>query len=150
MSYTDDRIFLIDCMVKSGYTQSSATKWLNGFVDLANTRALEDSDHTAYRELADEVEKLIHSESVPDNWDGDDSELYLLTIFLQWLPDMIRHQEAEKIREQGDRHAEGHNGMHMAADMIDPFRLASADPDSEWIRKSDGTPVPWNVTAVPE
>lgn len=148
MSYTDDRIFLIDCMVKSGYTQSSATKWLNGFVDLANTRALEDSDHTAYRELADEVEKIIHSDSVPDNWDGDDSELYLLTIFLQWLPDMIRHAEAEKIRAWPGKSTEPYR-EHFA-ELIDPFRLASADPDSEWVRKSDGTPVPWNVTAVPE
>jgi hypothetical protein len=150
MSYTDDRVFLIDCMVKDGYTQNSARKWLNAFVDRANRRALEDSDHSAYRELADEVEKLIHSESDPDRWDGDDSELYILTVFLEWLPDLIRHKDAENVRAQARTYGDGKTGMiaialNGTAEDIDPFRQEDTPNGPVWVRKSDDREVPWNV-----
>lgn len=146
MSYTDDRIFLIECMVKAGYTQNSARKWLNSFVDRANKRALEDSDHSAYRELADAVNELLAKTTEDqDRWDGDDSELSILMDFLEWLPDMILHQAADKIRNEG---VECRLKTHRTyfADLIDPF---SQVPDGQgelcWLRKRDGAPVPERV-----
>jgi hypothetical protein len=147
VSYTDDRIFLIECMEKAGYTREGARKWLDGFVAMVNTRALEDSDHTAYRELADRVYGVLDAESDPADWDGDDSELELLTRFVQWLPDMARHNAAGQTRNRARSYGDGETGMiaralHGAADRIDPFERTSG---GQWVRKSDKTPVPWPV-----
>lgn len=151
MSYTDDRIFLIECMVRSGYTQNSARNWLNTFVDRANNRAIDESDHSAYRELADKVNDLL-GESVddPDLWDGDDSELKILMDFLEWVPDMIQHRAAIEIRKNAAQ-ISGINDVAAAflSSRIDPFRRGLDKGGCEvWIRKRDGAQVPDRVAQL--
>jgi hypothetical protein len=104
--------------------------------------SLANSDHTAYRELADVVNEVIHAESDPDSWDGDDSELELLCRFVAWLPDMVRHAVAETLRDDRPQDGERWREWGVAADLADPFDQNAA---GQWVRKSDGAPVPWPV-----
>jgi hypothetical protein len=147
-SYGNVANIIVEALIKGkGYTPDSATSLADRFADMV---IAEHSDHRAYRELADEVNKIIHSESVPDDWDGDDSELYLLTVFLKWLPDLLRHNDAERIRAWTAGAMDAPYRRHFA-ELIDPFRIGTdLAGDPAWIRKSDGTTVPWNVAKVPE
>lgn len=139
---------IVEALIQGkGYTPDSAASLADRFADMV---IAEHSDHRAYRELADEVDKLIHSESVPDDWDRDDSELCILTVFLAWLPDLIRHADADKIRTNTGTPCDWKTAQRVA-DLIDPFRLGTdLAGDPSWIRKSDGTPAPWNVAEAPE
>jgi hypothetical protein len=125
---------LSDALVKGlGYTREAADHTVTGV-----TR-----DGESYRILADAVDGLIHSESDPDDWDGDDSEVSLLTEFLSWLPDLIRHDVAEKLRAKSLTYGSLHGQLLRAiAGQIDPVEC---DGDGRWIRKSDDAAVPWNV-----
>jgi len=143
-----DRPAIIEALEHKGFTPSGALTILGRFTE----ETLQNSDHTAYRELADEVGKLIRSESDPDSWDGDDSELYLLTVFLEWLPDMIRHNDAEKLRSTASTDPlmseELAEVVSRIAEDLDPFRLCyrdGCDQSPHWIRRSDGITVPSNV-----
>jgi len=154
---TDHRALLIDALVIKGYLPYRAAMLVDEYRDAVSRKAVVDSDHESYRVLADAVSAIIHSESESDNWDGDDSEEYLLCQFLKWLPDMIRHNVAEGLRagvaEHLDREKSDHGSVDheselqreavsAAAEEIDPFERNAA---GQWLRKSDGAPVPWPV-----
>lgn len=138
---------LADALHMHGFTPDAARRYIREFHDAIVTRAIKDSDHESYRVLADAAEKTMGEVADPNDWDGDDSEEYILCQFLAWLPDMVRHADAEKLRElsaksdvQGQRSFA--NGILSAAEALDPF---SRNPAGQWLRKSDGVPVPWPV-----
>jgi hypothetical protein len=142
-----ERAILRGAMVAHGWTPDSARRYIQQFHDKVAAGALEDSDHAAYRKLADAVNKVTYDMDQPDEWEGDDSELETLCKFVSWLPDMIQHYDAEKIRKawlrrHGTWTPHGLDGMAFAADLIDPFEKTSG---GQWVRKSDGKPVPWPV-----
>lgn len=131
----DHRAVLTDALVIKGYAPYRAVMLVAEFADVVAGKAVADSDHESYRIVADAISELIHAEADSDDWDGDDSEEYLLVQFLKWLPDSVRHQLCDKIRSQAV-------GGQYAADFADPFERNAA---GQWIRKSDGAPVPWPV-----
>jgi hypothetical protein len=120
-----------DAMLHHGYAPYRADMLLDEWRDKIAVAAVTNSDHESYRVLADAVEKVMGQVADPNRWDGDDSEEYILCRFLEWLPDLIAHQVCDKIRSQAV-------GGQYAADWADPF-VATA---GEWLRKSDGAPVP--------
>jgi hypothetical protein len=130
---------IVDALKHHGMTPGQAADAADRYADMV---IAEHSDHAAYRELADEVVKLVRQESSPDDWDGEDSELFVLTVFLEWLPDMIRHNDAEKLRNTPVAKSICTDSMDFAADLTDPFEKTSA---GQWVRKSDDRPVPWPV-----
>lgn len=130
-----------------GTSARNARKFVQGFHDEVASRTLANSDHEAYRILADVINEVIHREADSDDWDGDDSELDIVCKFVEWLPDMIRHNEAEKIRAaaQGDPvtgYCPAVSTAKGAAGLVDPFEQTSG---GQWVRKSDKEPVPWPV-----
>ena len=119
---------------------------------IADFRAqvLDGSDHSAYRELADAVTDSIIGD--PNDWDGDDSELYLLCEYLKNARDIGRHEAAEELREKGREFtATANAALLFAATELDPYqRGAELDPyqrgaEGVWLRKSDGTVVSWPI-----
>lgn len=96
-------------------------------------------------DLIYKIEEIMSDVTDPNLWDGDESAEWIYAQFIEWLPDMIRHQEAEKIRN-ASYPAHVTDGADYAADLIDPFRLDAG----EWIRKSDNRPVPERVAALPD
>jgi hypothetical protein len=111
--------------------------------DLIVKGARADSDHEAYRLLADAVVKTLGQVDDPDDWDDDAAEVDVLIRFVEWLPDMIRHADAGLLR----RKSLTYGGTTMLllqalADEIDSFSRSLA---GQWIRKTDGAPVPWPV-----
>lgn len=143
----DYRGIFTDSLVTRGYTRYRAAMLVSEWHDWIAARVLKDSDHESYRVVADAVGKLIHEVSDPDDWDGDDSEEYLVCQFLAWLPDIVRHADAEKIRQMiGENFRSVRSVLPRAfgqvAESIDPFER---DGEGRWTRKSDGVQVPWNV-----
>lgn len=129
-----------NAMIHHGYKAYRADMLLDEFRD----KIRNDSDHESYRVLADAVGEVMGQVADPDRWDGDDSEEYILCQFLEWLPDLIRHADADKLRAFADGvDVEGQrsfaNGALSAAEFTDPF---VKDPEGQWVRKSDGAPVP--------
>jgi hypothetical protein len=140
-SKVDRRAVLADALVGRGWARYRAVMFVDEFCDVIARNARADSDHEAYRVLADKASEVLHQEADPDDWDGDDSEVHLLCTFVEWLPDMVRHGMAEKIRA----HRGALNGLEwheFASGLVDPFERTSA---GQWVRKSDGAPVPWPV-----
>lgn len=94
--------------------------------------------------LIEAAEKLITEYTDPDReWDGDDAAETIQARFLEWLPDMVLHAAANKIRQSEDCRLDAHR-RHFA-DMIDPFRLCyldDCDHAPHWVRKRDGEDVP--------
>jgi hypothetical protein len=131
----DYRKVFRDALVGRGYAPYRAEMLVAEFADAVADGARQNSDHAAYRKLADAVSLMVNEVSDPDNWDGDDSEVGILIRFVQWAPDMIAHQVADKIRSQA-------LGGQYAADFTDPFEKNRA---GQWVRKADGAPVPWPV-----
>lgn len=129
---------LLDAMIHHGFSPAGAKTYLGA----AESAVLADSDHTAYRELADEIRDVFGSVSDLDAWDQDweGSELGMLKIFVAWLPDIVRHQEAENIRDAWIRSGVPRHWStaRALADALDPFEL---DGDG-WRRKSTGEQVP--------
>jgi hypothetical protein len=124
---------------QGGYTPDTAELTVNDFI-----RVIENGDSSAYRELADAVISMIHETDDPDDWDGETSELDLLVTFVQWEPDLIAHKLAEKIRTEWIKtRTPGQWAVaEKIADGIDPF---TRNPAGQWVRKTDGAPVPWPV-----
>lgn len=117
---------IADALVKGlGYTREAAVSFADDFT-LARRE---------YDLIVEAVSGVMDAVDEPDDWDGDEPEAVLLARFIEWLPDATAHRVAEKIRSQAV-------GGKYAADMVDPFERNSA---GQWIRKSDGTPVPWPV-----
>lgn len=115
-----------DALVKGlGYTRDAAKEFADGFV-LARWE---------YEQVSEAISGIIESVDDPDDWDGDEPEAVILARFVEWLPDLVKHRTAEEIRSQAV-------GGQYAADMVDPFARNSA---GQWVRKSDGIPVPWPV-----
>lgn len=138
---------LADALHMHGFTPDAAQRYIREFQIAVRARALKDSDHESYRVLADAVAKTMDGITDPNDWDGEDSEEYVLCQFLTWLPDMARHADAEKLRTRAEQsllteNREYARGMASAANAIDPFER---DSEGRWIRKSDGTQVPWSV-----
>lgn len=132
---------LVDALHMHGFTPDAARRYIREFHDVITSTAVKNSDHESYRVLADAVEKTMGEVADPNDWDGDDSEEYILCQFLAWLPDMVRHADAEKLRSLPISGSEA--GVRDAlADAIDPFER---DSEGQWTRKSDGVPVPWSV-----
>jgi len=88
------------------------------------------------------IEEIMADVTDPNLWDGDESSEWIYAQFIEWLPDMIRHQEAEKIRAWVAGALDKPYRDHFA-DMVDPFRPG----DGEWVRKRDNRPVPERVAA---
>lgn len=131
----------------------SSFAFTDGYIQRLQDEILNDpdlSDHSAYRELADAVTAVMGEESDPDEWDGDTTELELLKSFLSWLPDIVRHKDADRIREEAK--TQGYNtalAYTRAANLIDPFELRRDDEGFAcWYRKTDNQEVPWNVAKI--
>lgn len=109
---------------------------------------LADSDHSAYRELADMLARQIGQLSGDaDSWDGEDSELSILLEWIkvssEWLPELYAHLAAEKIRREDPM---GVTMYRSAADLIDPWKPnATSEGWGGLLRKSDGAEVPWQI-----
>lgn len=158
MSNPERGRFIHDALIHHGFTAGGATKALEKFVDQTlsdHDRAETDRIETAVRldRLSDTVNELLTVEAEePSLWDGDADETSILIDFLRWLPDMVRHNEAEKIREatlktHGKRStwagSYAGDAALAAADLIDPFRYD--DRYHFWVRISDGEIVPDRV-----
>jgi len=101
-------------------------------------------DH-AHEIMIEAVEELIERFAPdPNEWDGDDAAETIYRDFLGWLPDMIRHAAATKLRAAwpGAPVWEKATG-----DKIDPWRRAG---DLSWVRKEDGREVPWRAVPMDE
>lgn len=94
--------------------------------------------------LIEAVEKLILEHTGADReWDGDDAAETIQARFLEWLPDMVLHAAANRIRQSVDCRPDAHRRYF--AGMIDPFRLCyldDCDQAPHWVRKRDGENVP--------
>lgn len=95
--------------------------------------------------LTEAIEKLILEHTDSDReWDGDEAAETIQARFLEWLPDVVLHTAADKIRRDAkDCRLETHRRYF--ADLIDPFRLCyldSCDQAPHWVRKRDGENVP--------
>jgi hypothetical protein len=137
------REVITDALKEHGFVPGAAAEFVREFTQGIRAAALADSDHQSYRELADAVNNLIGELADPDSWDGDDSEVGLLIRFLEWLPDIVCHRGAEKIRERYMRTRKVGEWplADRIAEIMDPFVLTAG----EWLRKSDGSVVPWSV-----
>jgi len=93
----------------------------------------------AYRILADAVTDSIIGD--PNDWDGDDSELYLLCEYLKNARDIARHEAAEELREKG-RTTDSNIPFRVLAEDLDPYQRGA---EGMWFRKSDGTVVSWPI-----
>jgi len=132
---------VFDAMRQRGFTPDNAEKKINEFADAV----LASSDHLSYRVLADAVGAVISETTGADApVPGSKAELADLRRLTAWLPDMIRHQEAEKIRDAWiGTCVPGQWGVATKiAYKLDPFER---NPAGQWIRKSDGAVVPWPV-----
>lgn len=151
MTANYDKIFT-DSLVHHGYAPYRADMLVAEFRSRIAEGVHANSDHEAYRMLADAVAKTMADVTDPDLWDGDDAEVSILMDFLEWLPDLIRHAQSEKLREQApepvrnglftvaDGRAYGRRiGFLEAAENADPFVKTLA---GQYIRKSDGALVP--------
>ena len=125
-----------------------------GVADIMAVDALqqyEASDGSSYRILSAAVEKLMGEHTDPNRWDGDDAAPVIESEFLAWLPDMVLHQAANKIRSMypNNRGSEQDYRRQEAANNIDPFRRCDnpggCSQSPHWVRKSDGETVPWRV-----
>lgn len=126
-----------------------------GVADIMAVDALqqyEASNGSSYRILSAAVEKLMGEHTDPNRWDGDDAAPVIESEFLGWLPDIVLHATANRLREEGIPDApwgsHRHNALHAAANKVDPFRLCEedgCDQSPHWIRKRDGENVPWRV-----
>lgn len=114
---------------------------------IADFRAqvLDQSDHSAYRELADAVTDSIIGD--PNDWDGDASESELLVQYLKNVRDIARHEVAEEVRAAAEainpvpsRHTFSASVYRDMANRLDPYQRGA---EGVWIRKSDGTVVSW-------
>lgn len=107
-----------------------------------------------YRELTNEIDLTLCREADSSRWDGDTSKSELLRIFVHWLPDMIRHDEARRLRRLAGTHNAKSPAVHAltaAATDLDPFYVGkdSAGVPS-WYRKRDHRLVPWRVVDDPD
>lgn len=107
----------------------------------------------AYRDLTSEIDLVLCREADSSRWDGDLSKSELLRIFVHWLPDMIRHDEARRLRRLAGTHRAKSPAFHAlvsAAIDLDPFYVGkdSAGVPS-WYRKRDHRLVPWRVVDDP-
>lgn len=106
-----------------------------------------------YTTLSRAVNDTLCRETDPYLWDGDECASEIMAIFVHWLPDMVRHEEARKLREQARKYgsAIAAKALRAAADKLDPFYI---DKDSagtpSWFRKRDHKLVPWRVCKDPE
>jgi len=123
----------VDALHQRGFTRDQAEEKINEFADAV----LAGSDHLSYRVLADAVGDVLKDIVPPGTWSarGGKTELADLRRLIAWLPDMVRHNLCDKIRSQAV-------GGRYASDWADPFIRNSG---GQWIRKSDGAPVPWPV-----
>lgn len=107
------------------------------------SRISADSGHGAYRIVADKVEALMSAWSFGGLWDGDASGEGVLCRFLDWLPDLVRHQAAADIRteaEDWDGWPDRRAVLRREADRVDPFQRCDedgCDRAPHWIRKGD-------------
>ena len=152
LKIADDRHLevIIDALKEHGFVPGAADRFVQEFTESIRELARRESDHEAYRLLADAVVHVIRKEDDPDDWDDEQAEVSLLMTFVEWLPDMIRHRAAEAIlaspklrRETADSEERfERQGIEAAAEYTDPFQRNDA---GQWIRKTDGAPVPWPV-----
>jgi hypothetical protein len=109
---------------------------------------LADSDDAAYRELADKVNGLLAATVGDRNdsaaWDGDESELEILTRFLDWAPDLIAHNRAQALRTLalGSGLFLHKSEALFAAEQVDTLELRGEEGGQVWYRKSDGARAP--------
>lgn len=138
---------LKDALIHHGYSPAGA----DGLIELHNSAVLKDSDHSAYRELADEIFLVMIGQDLEEFMaDGDHSELEIVKGSVAWLPDLVRHAEAQRLRLEADRlwahtgpFAEGiRTQIHAVLNALDPFDRNGRG----WRRKTTGEPVPvaWN------
>lgn len=104
-------------------------------------------ENQAYRELADMVDTLLCVVVDDPNaapWDGDESELEILSRFLTWAPDLMAHRLARKLRAEAELAPKTQQtGMKAAAESVEPFVLATdAAGDRFWERKRDSVRAP--------
>lgn len=144
-------------LLGAGLTSEQADGQLKAF----EAAVLAESDHTAYRELADAVsEQIGHLSGDADSWDGEDSELHILVSWLklsgEWLTEMTEHLVAERIRIAFRQEwlPGGNDVLRVAeqvADTVDPWTAAKGR--GSWgtvVRESTGEPVPWQFLAAAE
>jgi hypothetical protein len=144
---SDDGRILHEALVSRGLTFTQATTILERFVDTEVSKA---EVEIGLGILTEAVEKLILEHTDTDReWDGDDAAETIQARFLEWLPDMIAHANANKIREWVAGRPQNDYARKAAAtrmaEMIDPFRLCyldSCDQAPHWVRRSDGEDVP--------
>lgn len=109
-------------------------------------------------DLGDVIEQHMSEYTDPNRWDMDAAAEEIHRTFLLWLPDMVAHGNARKIREWADNRPRNDYCRKAAArrmaDMIDPFRrcenFGGCDRSPHWVRKRDGEEVPWNVLGADE
>lgn len=118
-------------------------------------------ERIAYRDLVrehelitDEIDFMLCRETDSSRWDGDTSRAELLREFIHWMPDMIRHEEARRLRKRAGTHRDKSPAafaLTEAATDLDPFYIAqdSAGVPS-WYRKRDQRLVPWRVIDGPD
>lgn len=98
--------------------------------------------------LTDAFERSIQENTEdPDLWDGDEAASEIYREFLEWLPDIVRHRVASRLRES---YPGAPVWAKHVSDSVDPFEIK---PDSSglpsWYRKRDGRLVPWRVAPDP-
>lgn len=106
----------------------------------------------AHQMLTGEISSVLSRETSVHSWKDETDSSELLRLFLHWLPDLIRHKEAQFLREQA-RACESEDARRVldnAANALDPFHIA---PDSSgvpsWFRTRDLRIVPCRVAPDP-
>lgn len=139
----DFRAVIVDALRQRGSTPDTARRFVQEFRDLVAAGAVADSDHAAYRVLADAVSAVLRTEVFDNDMRPDaTAEPDILITLVTWLPDLVRHRDAEKIRAEYDVKPNVWSPASGIADLVDPFIRNSG---GQWIRKDNNVPVPWPV-----
>lgn len=87
-------------------------------------------------------------------WELSEKEPEQTAAFLEWFPDMIKHEEADKVRGRARAYGLASpigEALTLAADEIDPFYVARDSAGFlSWYRKGDDRLVPMRVMSSPE
>lgn len=108
---------------------------------------------TEHRAVMRAVHEAMHRLERTVMWDLSERGPDQAVVFLEWLPDLLRHEDAERIRRMypGDTSEERRYRRDEIANMIDPFYVeADAIGILSWYRKEDRRLVPATVMHDPD
>jgi hypothetical protein len=126
------------------------------YVELATRHAKLTGDYRAllsrHRHLMAAADRLLMLTTDANLWDGDEADTEIMATFLEWMPDIVRHEQARQVRAMASQHDnEGiKNILNGLANDLEPFFVSNDSANvPSWFRKGDGRLVPWRVAREP-